>query len=67
VLAVDEVDPKTLRHELEHVRQYEKWGPLFVPAYLIAAVWVWLRGRHHYRDNPFELAARTAEEHPDVR
>ena len=58
VLAVDELDDETIRHELVHVRQYERWGPLFIPAYLVASVVARLRGRHHYRDNPFEIAAR---------
>lgn len=45
-------------HELVHVRQAERWGPLFLPAYLAAALWARLRGRHPYRDNPFEIEAR---------
>ncbi len=44
-------------HELVHVRQYERWGPLFVPAYLVAAAWQVLHGRHPYWDNPFEREA----------
>ncbi len=44
-------------HELVHVRQYERWGPLFVPAYLTASAWQWMRGRDPYWDNPFERAA----------
>ena len=47
-------------HELVHVRQYERWGPLFVPVYLAASVWQWLRGRHPYWDNPFEREAYDA-------
>jgi hypothetical protein len=47
-------------HELVHVRQYERWGPLFVPAYLAASAWQWLRGRHPYWDNPFEREAYDA-------
>ena len=58
VLGVDELDPATLDHELVHVRQYERWGPLFVPAYLGAAVVARLRGGNAYRDNAFEVAAR---------
>jgi hypothetical protein len=61
VLSVDDLDPMTMRHELAHVRQYERWGPLFVPAYLSASLWMRLRGRHHYADNPFEVAARAIE------
>ena len=58
VLCVDEIDEPTLVHELVHVRQYERWGPLFIPAYLFASVTAAVRGRHPYRDNTFELAAR---------
>lgn len=48
-------------HERVHVRQYEHWGPLFVPAYLVDSLWQWLRGRHPYRDNRFERPAFAAE------
>lgn len=44
-------------HEQVHVRQYEILGPLFVPAYLGCSLWLWLRGRDPYRDNPFEVQA----------
>jgi len=45
------------QHELVHVRQYERWGPLFVPAYLFWWSLLWLRGRHPYFDHPFEREA----------
>lgn len=45
-------------HERVHVRQCERWGPLFLPAYLLSGVWQWMRGRDAYWDNPFEVAAR---------
>jgi hypothetical protein len=48
------------RHERVHVRQCERWGPAFFPAYLLAGAWQWLRGRSAYWDNPFEVAAFTA-------
>jgi hypothetical protein len=44
-------------HELVHVRQYERWGPLFGPAYLTCSLVLWLAGRRPYRDNPFEREA----------
>ena len=44
-------------HELVHVRQYERWGPLFVPVYFACSGWIWLRGGDPYRDNPFEREA----------
>lgn len=58
ILCVDRIDDATFAHELVHVRQYEMWGPLFVPVYLIASVLARLRGGHAYRDNRFEIAAR---------
>ena len=45
------------RHEHVHVRQYERWGPFFLPAYLLASFILWLRDRDPYRDNPFEREA----------
>jgi hypothetical protein len=44
-------------HEQVHVRQYERWGPLFLPAYFGASLWQWIRGGRPYRDNPFEKEA----------
>jgi hypothetical protein len=44
-------------HELVHVRQYERWGPLFLPAYLACSAVIWCRGGNAYRDNPFERQA----------
>jgi hypothetical protein len=44
-------------HERVHVRQYERWGPLMVPAYLGCSLVLWLAGRRPYRDNPFERQA----------
>ena len=44
-------------HELVHVRQYERWGPLFVPVYFAASLWQWMHGKHPYWDNPFEREA----------
>jgi hypothetical protein len=59
------LDPATLRrtrsHERIHVRQCERWGPLFIPAYLLASLIVWLRGRDGYLDNPFEREAYDKE------
>jgi len=44
-------------HEWVHIRQYERWGPLFIPAYLACSVALYARGRHGYLDNPFEIEA----------
>lgn len=48
---------RTRRHERVHVRQYERWGPLFIPAYLACSVWMGMRGYNPYLDNPFEVEA----------
>lgn len=44
-------------HEMVHVRQYERWGPLFLPAYAVGSLWAWYKGKHPYYDNPFEREA----------
>jgi hypothetical protein len=44
-------------HERVHVRQYERWGPAFVPAYLLCSLFCLLAGKDYYRDNPFEREA----------
>jgi hypothetical protein len=62
VLAADaESLDSTRLHERVHVRQYERWGPLFIPAYLACSGWLWLRGRNPYLENPFEIEAYRAE------
>lgn len=55
--------PQTLAHELAHVRQAARWGPLFPLAYLAASLWAVLHGRRAYWHNHFEIAARKAEKH----
>jgi hypothetical protein len=44
-------------HEQVHVRQYERWGPFFLPAYLASSAWQLVTGRHVYHDNYFERQA----------
>lgn len=44
-------------HERVHVRQCERWGPFFLPAYLLASASAALRGLDPYRDNRFEREA----------
>jgi hypothetical protein len=52
----------TRAHERVHVRQYELWGPLFVPAYFVAGLCALVRGRHPYYDNRFEREARATSD-----
>jgi hypothetical protein len=59
VLATDEQSlVRTRRHERVHVAQYERWGVVFFPAYLVASLLAWVRSGHGYRDNWFEIEAR---------
>lgn len=58
VLATDEAAHTLSRsHERVHVRQCERWGPLFIPAYAMASLASWLRGDHYYFGNRFEREA----------
>ena len=47
----------TRAHERVHVQQCERWGPLFIPAYLLRSFIAWRRGKNAYEDNPFEREA----------
>jgi hypothetical protein len=47
----------TRAHERVHVRQYERWGIFFIPAYLLASMWAHWQGGHPYLDNAFEREA----------
>ena len=59
IVGINHAELHRLReHERVHVRQCERWGPLFLPAYLLAGAWQWLCGRRAYWDNPFEVEAR---------
>jgi hypothetical protein len=58
ILGVDHLTLSQMRdHEQVHVRQYELWGPLYIPAYLVSSLVELLRGRNPYRDNYFEREA----------
>lgn len=52
----------TRKHEQVHVRQYERWGIFFVPAYLGSSLYLYLRGRDAYRENPFEIEAYAVDD-----
>lgn len=49
------LEPRLLRHELEHVRQWRSQPLTFPLRYLLYHV------RYGYHDNPYERAAREAE------
>lgn len=49
-------------HEHVHVRQYERWGVFFLPAYALSSLWEVCRGRNGYRNNFFERQAYAEED-----
>ena len=62
ILGVSDTTLESIRpHEWVHVRQYERWGPLFLPAYLLSSAVLWLAGRDPYWENPFEVEAYEAD------
>ena len=54
-------DPRCLDecgdHERVHVAQYERWGPLFLPAYALSSLMAVFRGEDPYLGNRFEREA----------
>jgi hypothetical protein len=54
------LEPAELAHELEHVRQWQHYGVLFIPRYLRASWRAANAGDDRYRDNIFEAAAMRA-------
>jgi hypothetical protein len=55
----------TRRHERVHVRQAHRWGPLFIPAYLLASLVAWVQRRGAYRGNVFEREAYAVSDGED--
>jgi hypothetical protein len=51
--------PRVLEHEARHAVQWACWlGPVgFLPAYLAASAWSWVRCRDFALRNPFEVRA----------
>ena len=58
VLSRDPLPPDTLAHEIEHIRQWERFGPFYLPLYFGWSAVAALRGKRAYWDNGFEVAAR---------
>jgi hypothetical protein len=61
VFAWRALEPSELRHELQHVRQWQRYGAGFAVRYLAASVSSLLSGGGWYRGNRFEIEAREAE------
>lgn len=56
-----------LEHELEHVRQWRRLGPIFPLAYLAESVRARRAGKRWYHDNRYEEDARRAASRSGVR
>ncbi len=54
-------------HEHVHVRQYERWGMFFLPAYALSSLWELIHGRCSYRNNFFERQAYAVEDHQKLQ
>ena len=52
LIATKDLSHHLWNHEIEHARQAQVWGILYIPTYLV------LQARHGYRQNPFEVSAR---------
>ena len=51
VVSAIPITPRLLVHESHHARQYEVFGPFYLPIYL------WLHARRGYAANPLEVEA----------
>ncbi len=65
ILARGSLPDPIVRHELEHVRQWSRLGPLFLPLYLADSALHVLSGGDRYLDNRFERTARARERPAD--
>ena len=62
IVGIDEPCLCVLRdHEHAHVRQCERWGLFFLPAYALSSLWECMHGRNAYWNNWFERQARALE------
>ena len=62
ILAWRRLDSAELAHELEHVRQWRRYGAVFAVLYLLASWGSWRAGAGWYAGNRFEVDARAAAE-----
>jgi len=61
------LDAPELAHEVEHVRQWQRYGLLLIPRYLRASWRARRNGGRGYLDNRFEVVARAAAEAAKLR
>ncbi len=48
---------RSRQHERVHVKQYERYGPLFIPLYILSSLSARFHGQDPYRYNHFEIQA----------
>ena len=58
ILAWRPLSERELRHELEHVAQWSRYGWTLPPRYALASWRSWRAGQGWYRGNRFEVEAR---------
>jgi len=56
-------DSQLMLHESRHASQYAVVGPAYLPLYLLAVGWSYLRTGDHWSRNPFERHAGLADGH----
>ena len=62
IFAWRDLDRVELAHERKHVEQWRRYGPRFIPMYLLASRAAAKSGGHRYFDNKFEKEAMAAAE-----
>ena len=67
VVASRRLDDALVAHELAHVRQYRRFGPLYLGLYLLGAAWGAVRRGQSYLGNPFEIEAMEAARRETAR
>ena len=65
---IDDLGPRVVAHEERHTGQYAFCGTAFMPSYVVAMGWSWLRTGDRAARNLFERAAGLADGgYQDVR
>ena len=58
IIGIDKESLEAARdHEHVHIRQYERWGLFFIPAYFLSSAYMKYKGKNPYYDNHFEVEA----------
>jgi hypothetical protein len=60
IISWRDLHPAELAHELQHVRQWRKYGLTYIPRYFAASAAAEKAGKDRYWENAFEVEARAA-------